>query len=43
MTWRSSVVKEAEQQGKKLADVAALAQNRICFKCFINALRFNME
>jgi Reverse transcriptase (RNA-dependent DNA polymerase)/Domain of unknown function (DUF6451) len=43
VTWRSSVEKEAEQQGKKLAEVAALAQNRIRFKCFINALRFNVE
>jgi hypothetical protein len=43
VTWRSSVEKEAEQQGKKLAEVADLAQNRIRFKYFLSILHFTVE
>ena len=42
-TWQSSVCKEAAQQGRKLNELAALASNRVRFKSFVNALRFNVE
>ncbi|KAL7038161.1 hypothetical protein ACKWTF_009478 [Chironomus riparius] len=43
ITWRTTVEREAEQQNKKLQEIAALAQNRVRFKCFVYALRFIME
>ena len=43
ITWRTTVEREAEQQNKKLQEIAALAQNRVRFKCFVDALRFIVE
>jgi len=43
ITWRTTVEKEAEQQQKKLAEVAVIARNRNLFNRFINALRFTVD
>jgi hypothetical protein len=43
ITWRTTVEKEAEQQNKKLAEVAVIARNKILFNRFVNALRFTVD
>ena len=43
ITWQSSVRKEAAQQGKQWNELAGLAQNRVRFGAFVNALHFIVE
>jgi hypothetical protein len=43
ITWRTTVEKEAEQQNKKLTEVAVIARNKNLFNRFVNALRFTVD
>jgi hypothetical protein len=38
MTWKRTVVEEAGKAGKTWKEVRALAQNRVLWGCFVEAL-----
>jgi radical SAM protein with 4Fe4S-binding SPASM domain len=38
MTWKRIVAEEARKAGKTWKEARALAQNRVCRRCFVKAL-----